>query len=99
MSHGARYGSTRLITESAGGPSHYYLPYSNEGVSYLTEHHYPGAPIAEDAYDYINRRASEGQLCFFSEYGHGGMNDLEAVLKEYGDRPRPTWRTIRVMYV
>jgi beta-galactosidase/beta-glucuronidase len=43
---------TRLITESAGGPSHYYLPYSQEGVSYLTEHPYPGAPIADDIYDY-----------------------------------------------
>jgi beta-galactosidase/beta-glucuronidase len=33
---------TRLITQSAGGPSQYYLPYSKEGVSYLTEHPYAG---------------------------------------------------------
>src|SRR5437867_9370473 len=38
---------TRVITESAGGPSHYYRPYSTEGVSYLTEHGYQNAPLSE----------------------------------------------------
>jgi hypothetical protein len=79
---------TRLITESAGGPSHYYLPYSKEAVSYLTEHPYPGAPIAEDIYDYQSTRGVPGQLCFFSEYGYGGMNDIDSVLAHYGDHPR-----------
>jgi beta-galactosidase len=78
---------TRLVTESAGGPSHYYLPHSTEGMSYLTEHHYPGAPIAEDIYSYLERRSKVGQLTFFSEYGYGGMNDVDAVLEEYGDHP------------
>jgi beta-galactosidase/beta-glucuronidase len=42
---------TRLITETAGGPTHYYPPYSEAYVSYLDEHPYPGAPLAEDVYD------------------------------------------------
>lgn len=79
---------TRLITESAGGPSKYYLPYSREGISYLTEHPYPGAPLAEDLYDYQQTRGAGGQLCFFSEYGYGGMNDLESVLAKYGAHPK-----------
>jgi hypothetical protein len=79
---------TRLITESAGGPSKYYLPYSREGISYLTEHPYAGAPLAEDVYDYQQTRGVEGQLCFFSEYGYGGMNDLDSVLAKYGANPR-----------
>jgi hypothetical protein len=29
-----------------------------------------------------------GKLCFFSEYGYGGMNDLKSVLADYGPNPR-----------
>jgi beta-galactosidase len=79
---------TRLITESAGGPSHFYLPYSREGVSYLDEHPYPGAPIADDVYEYNRTRGVMGQLCFFSEYGYGGMNDVDSVLAKYGPHPK-----------
>ena len=75
---------TRLITESAGGPSKYYLPYAKQGVSYLTEHPYPGGPLADDVYDYQQTRGIQGQLCFFSEYGYGGMNDIDSVLRRYG---------------
>jgi len=75
--------STRLITESAGGPSKYYLPNSKQGISYLTEHPYAGAPLSEDVYDYQQTRGVAGQLCFFSEYGFGGMNDLDSVLTRF----------------
>jgi hypothetical protein len=30
-----------------------------------------------------------GKLGFFSEYGFGGMNDIESVLASYGDHPKP----------
>jgi len=83
-----RLDPTRLITESAGGPSHYYVPYSMEGVSYLDEHPYCGAPIADDVWDYNRTRGVAGQLCFFSEYGYGGMNDLDSVLEKYGPSPK-----------
>ncbi len=79
---------TRLITESAGGPSKYYLPYSQQGISYLTEHPYAGAPLADNLLDYQQTRGREGQLCFFSEYGYGGMNDLESVLAKFGPHPK-----------
>jgi hypothetical protein len=79
---------TRLIMETAGGPTHYYGPYSTLGVSYLDEHPYAGAPIADDVYDYNRTRGIVGQLCFFSEYGYGGMNDLESVLARYGANPK-----------
>lgn len=78
---------TRLITETVGGPTHYYAPYSNLGISYLDEHPYAGGPVAEDVYEYNRTRGVAGQLCFFSEYGYGGMNDLESVLAHYGDHP------------
>jgi beta-galactosidase/beta-glucuronidase len=79
---------SRLITETAGGPTHYYVPYSNVGVSYLDEHPYPGAPLADDVYEYNRTRGVVGQLTFFSEYGYGGMNDIESVLAHYGEHPK-----------
>src|SRR5579884_3198477 len=79
---------TRLITQSAGGPTAYYLPYSSEEIPYLDEHPYPGAPLAEDVYYYLSTRGNAGQLCFFTEYGYGGMNDIESVLAKYGPYPR-----------
>ncbi len=74
---------TRLTTETAGGHSRYYLPYSKEGVSYLTEHGYPGAPIADEVYDYWNKRSGTGKLFFITEYGYGGMDDVEAMIESY----------------
>ena len=79
---------TRLITESSGGPSHYYLPYSGKGTSYLDEHFYPGAPVSEDVYEYCNQKGIRGQLNFHTEYGFGGMADLDSVLADYGPHPK-----------
>jgi beta-galactosidase len=79
---------TRLVTECTGGRTHYYLPYSKEGISYLDEHYYPGAPIGEDVYKYCNQRGILGQLYFPTEFGFGGMNDIDSVLADYGDQPR-----------
>jgi hypothetical protein len=79
---------TRLITESAGGNSHYYVPRSSEGVSYLTEHYYPGAPLSEGMLTYLRTRGVEGQLYFVTEFGYGGLEDVDAVLRNYGASPR-----------
>jgi hypothetical protein len=79
---------TRLITESAGGNSHYYAPGRTEGVSYLTEHYYPGAPLPEGMLAYLKTRGVEGQLYFVTEFGYGGLEDIDAVLEKYGAKPR-----------
>ena len=79
---------TRLTTETAAGHSHYYLPYSKERVPYLTEHSYPGAPISEEVYDYWNKRSGTGELFFITEYGFGGMDDVEAMVESYRDQTR-----------
>ncbi len=78
---------TRLITESAGGNSHYYPPGSGQGVSYLTEHYYPGAPLSEGMLTYLKARGVEDQLYFVTEFGYGGLEDVDAVLEKYGDHP------------
>lgn len=80
---------TRLITESAGGNSHYYAPGSTGGVSYLTEHYYPGAPLSEGMLAYLKTRGVEDQLYFVTEFGYGGLEDIDAVLEKYGSAPRP----------
>lgn len=78
---------TRLITESAGGPSHYYRPYSTEGVSYLTEHGYQNEPVSEGVLKYWRDRGMPGQLYFVTEYGFGALEDIDAVLEKFGPNP------------
>ena len=78
---------TRLITESAGGPSRFYRPYSNRGVSYLTEHGYQNAPLSEGVLEYWRKRGIAGQLYFVSEFGYGALEDIDAVLEKYGPNP------------
>lgn len=86
---------TRLITENNGGHSRYYLPYAEDGISYLTEHSYPGAPVGEDVLDYWRRRGTPGGLFFVSEYGFGGMDDVDAVLAWYGPQAQPQMEDYR----
>src|SRR6202035_2787407 len=69
---GRKLDPTRIITESAGGPSHFYRPYSIEGVSYLTEHGYQNAPLSESVLEYWRKRGVAGQLYFVTEFGFGG---------------------------
>lgn len=79
---------TRLITESAGGPSHFYRPNTLEGVSYLTEHGYQNAPLSEGVLKYWRSRGLAGQLYFVTEFGFGGLEDIDAVLEQYGPEPK-----------
>lgn len=78
---------SRIITESAGGPSHFYRPYTTEGVSYLTEHGYQNAPLSEPVLQYWRKRGIEGQLYFVTEFGFGALEDIDAVLEKYGTKP------------
>jgi len=78
---------TRVITESAGGPSHFYRPYTTEGVSYVTEHGYQNAPLSEPVLQYWRKRGIEGQLYFVTEFGFGALEDIDAVLEKYGPNP------------
>ena len=83
-----RLDPSRLITESNGGQSHYYLPGSAEPMPYLTEHSYPGAPITDAVYDYWRKRANPGGIFVSTEFGFGGMEDVDAVLAKYGPNPK-----------
>jgi len=85
---GRKLDPTRIITESAGGPSHFYRPYSIEGVSYLTEHGYQNAPLSERVLEYWRKRGVTGQLYFVTEFGFGGLEDVDAVLEKYGSNPK-----------
>jgi hypothetical protein len=88
MVHTARdLDPTRLITESTGGPSHFYRPYTSLGVSYLTEHGYQNAPVSEGVLEYWRRRGLPGQLYFVTEFAYGALEDFDAVLERYGAHP------------
>ncbi len=74
---------TRLITETNGGRSRYYLPYSDKGISYVSEHLYNGAPITEEVYRYCSTRAEPGQLYFITEFGFAALPNLDEILDFY----------------
>ena len=38
---------------------------------------------------YLKSRGVENQLYFVTEFGYGGLEDVDAVLEKYGDHPRP----------
>ena len=78
---------TRLIMESAGGPSHYYQPGTEIGTSYLTEHYFQGQPTAEALVPYVLDRGVPGQLYFVTEFAVTGLADDDAVLAAYGADP------------
>jgi hypothetical protein len=78
---------TRLITESAGGPSNYYQLGTTTPVPYLDEHYYPGTPLSEGVVHYFRTRGVPGQAYFVSECGIVGIADFDAVLERYGPKP------------
>jgi hypothetical protein len=80
---------TRIITESAGGNSKYYNPGKAEGVSYITEHHYPGAPLSEGEVRYLATRGMPEALHFITEFGYGSLTDIDVVISQYGGKGNP----------
>ena len=36
---------------------------------------------------YLKSRGVEGQLYFVTEFGYGGLEDIDAVLEKYGPKP------------
>ena len=78
---------TRLITESCGGPSHYYLPHSTLGVSYLGEHWFHGQPVAEALIPYALDRGVADRLFFVTEFAFTGLADDDSVISAFGPNP------------
>jgi beta-galactosidase len=82
---------TRLIIDDSGGinatrePSRLIRPYREDFEPYDDLHIYQRAPVDREIELYYERSGAPDQLYFLSEFGFGGMEDLEDVLAQYGE--------------
>lgn len=81
---------SRLIIDDSGGvnatreSARMMLPYRDQFVSYDDLHIYQRAPVDNEIEQYYRQSACPDKLFFLSEFGFGGMEDLEDVIAQYG---------------
>jgi hypothetical protein len=82
---------TRIVIDDSGGtnatrePARFMRPFRDELEPYDDLHIYQRAPVDQDIERYFRHNGQPGQLCFLSEFGFGGPEDLADVLAQYGD--------------
>ncbi len=82
---------SRLIIDDSGGvnatrePARMMRPYRDTLEAYDDLHIYQRAPVDHDIERYYRHSGQPDQLCFLSEFGFGGPEDLADVLAQYGD--------------
>jgi beta-galactosidase len=82
---------TRLIIDDSGGTNstresaRLMRPYHSELVPYEDLHIYQRGPVDDEIARYFRHNGNPDTLCFLSEFGFGGLEDLEAVVRGYGD--------------
>ena len=86
---------SRVIIDDSGGvnstrePSRLIRPYREDFEAYDDLHIYQRAPVDREIELYYEHIGDPDALCFLSEFGFGGMEDLPDVLEQYGpDRER-----------
>jgi hypothetical protein len=83
---------SRLIIDDSGGvnatreAARLMRPYHDALEPYDDLHIYQRAPVDRDIELYYRHSGDPERLYFLSEFGFGGMEDLEAVLAEYGEQ-------------
>lgn len=81
---------SRVIIDDSGGvnstrePSRLIRPYREEFETYDDLHIYQRAPVDREIELYLEHSGDPDTLCFLSEFGFGGMEDLPDVLEQYG---------------
>lgn len=82
---------SRLIIDDSGGvnatrePARFMRPYRDELEVYDDLHIYQRGPVDHEIENYLRYSGEPGQLFFLSEFGFGGLEDLPAVLEQYGE--------------
>jgi hypothetical protein len=82
---------TRLIIDDSAGInatreySRIMRPHRTELLPFDDLHIYQRAPVDTDIDRYYRHSGDPDALVFFSEFGFGGMEDLEDVIAQYGD--------------
>ncbi len=83
---------TRVVIDDSGGtnatrePARVMRPYKNTLEEYEDLHIYQRAPVDEEIHAYYRFNGDENFLYFLSEFGFGGIEDLQHVIELYGDR-------------
>ena len=83
---------SRLIIDDSGGanatrqPTRMMRPYHDELEPYDDLHIYQRAPVDRDIELYYTHNGQPNRLCFLSEMGFGGMEDLVNVIGHYGEQ-------------
>ncbi|HEO69747.1 MAG TPA: hypothetical protein ENN80_00670, partial [Candidatus Hydrogenedentes bacterium] len=86
-----RLDPSRVIIDDSGGvngtrePSRMMRPYRDELQTYDDLHVYQRAPVDRAIECYYRHNGDPDVLCFLSEFGFGGMEDIEDTLEQYGD--------------
>ncbi|MGI6461301.1 MAG: glycoside hydrolase family 2 protein [Candidatus Hydrogenedentales bacterium] len=81
---------SRVIFEDSGGASTTHeasrlmRPYREDFEAYDDLHRYQRAPVDREIERYYEQIGTPNALCFLSEFGFGGMEDLPDVLEQYG---------------
>ena len=82
---------SRIIIDDSGGvnstrePARIMRPYHSELEPYDDLHIYQRAPVDHEIELYYRNSGDPEKLFFLSEFGFGGMEDLEDVIAQYGD--------------
>jgi hypothetical protein len=82
---------TRVILDDSGGANQtreatrMLRPFRDEFEEIDDLHIYQRAPVDFDIESYYRHNGDPDRLCFLSEFGFGGSEDLEDVLAQYGD--------------
>ncbi len=83
---------SRLIIDDSGGvnatrePARFMRPYTDVLDPYDDMHIYQRAPVDRDIELYYMHSGDPDRLYFLSEFGFGGMEDLEDVIAQYGEQ-------------
>ncbi len=83
---------SRLIIDDSGGvnatreSARLMRPYRDEFEPYDDLHIYQRAPVDREIELYYAHSGDPGRLCFLSEFGFGGMENLPEVLSRYGEQ-------------
>lgn len=83
---------SRLIIDDSGGvnatrePARFMRPYCDTLETYDDLHIYQRAPVDRDIELYYMYSGDPERLYFLSEFGFGGMEDLDDVIAQYGDQ-------------
>lgn len=81
---------SRLITDDSGawgGAGQYFAPFEDRPREYLDYHVYIPYPLSVQAREYLGALGDGKRPAFVSEFGFGGMDDLEGTAAFFKDNP------------